>query len=336
MHTIVSRISLPQIAWLALALIWGSTWLAVRIGLETLPPLTFAGLRFLIASVVLLTVMAIRGTRLPRGSAEWRLIVSTAVFGFAVSYAAQFWGMQFVPSGLAAVMFSTVPLFTMLFAHAALPSEPITVRKLVGVVVGILGVAFIFADQLASTNPRAVLGVVAFLVGAVALAGSQVAVKAKGAGLDPLVLAGLQMAVTGIVLFGLGATLEGHPGRLQWTLSAFTSLMYLALVGSAFAFSLFYWLLKHMTVTKTLSVMLTHPPIAILLGWLVLGESLSWRVLAGAATVASGLWMILRSEAKPHRTRARAFARWRGGIRKVPAVCTTPSGLPDAVAEESR
>ncbi len=334
MHAIGgSRISFPQIAWLALALIWGSTWLAVRIGLDTLPPFTFAGLRFLIASVVLLTVLAIRGTRLPRGSAEWRLIVSTAVFGFAVSYAAQFWGMQFVPSGLAAVMFSTVPLFTMLFAHAALPSEPITVRKLGGVVVGIAGVAFIFADQLATTNPRAVLGVVAFLVGAAALAGSQVAVKANGAGLDPLVLAGLQMAVTSIVLLGLGATIEG--GRLQWTLSAAASLAYLALVGSAFAFSLFYWLLKHMAVTKTLSVMLTHPPIAILLGWLVLGESLSWRVLAGAATVASGLWMILRPEAGQHRTRARAFDRWRVGLRELPAACVEQAGPRDAVAEES-
>ena len=336
MHTLrILRIPLPNLAWAALALIWGSTWLAVRIGLASLPPFTFAGLRFLIAAAILLAALAVRRTKLPRTASDWRLIIYTGLLGFAVSYSAQFWGMQFVPSGLAAVMFSTVPLFTMLFAHFALPSEPLRLRKLLGVGIGIGGVAFIFADQLATASLQAVFGVVAFLVGAAAMAASQVVVKARGTGLDPLVLAAFQMAVAAIVLLALGAAVEGQPGRLQWTVSAALALAYLALVGSALAFSLFYWLLKHMTVTKTLSVMLTHPPVAIFLGWLVLGESMGWRVFAGAAAIASGLWLILRPQAERQPIRSRQILSVE--TRELAHACSARSGMQKAVAtEESR
>ena len=198
------------------------------------------------------------------------MILVTGAFGLAVSYAAQFWGMQFIPSGLAAVLFSTVPLFTIVFAHAALPSEPLTLGKVCGVTLGIGGVAFIFADQLAANSAGALWGVAACVLGAAALAAAQVAVKARAGKLDPVVLAGLQMAVMGTLLFAVGTATEA--GRSHWTWSAALSLAYLGLIGSSLGFALFYWLLKHMEVTKALSMMLIHPPIAILLGWLVLGE----------------------------------------------------------------
>ncbi len=146
---------LPQVAWSALVLIWGTTWLGVRIGLDDLPPLTFAGIRFLVASVVLFAVLWVRGTRLPRRRSDWALVGTTAVLGFAVSYSAQFWGMQFVPSGLAAVIFATVPLFTMVFAHFALPSEPMRPTAFAGVLLGLVGGAVIFSDQLAADDPMA-------------------------------------------------------------------------------------------------------------------------------------------------------------------------------------
>lgn len=296
MHTILSiprRSALPALVWLALVLIWGSTWLAVGLGLLDLPPFTFAGLRFLAASGVLFGVLAVRGAGLPRRLADWVLIVLTSVFGFVLSYSAMFWGVQFVPSGLAAVIFSTVPLFTLVIAHVALPGEPMRAGGVVGVVVGIVGVAVIFSDQLAAESSLVVWGSLGFLAGSACMAGAQVAVKARGTHLDPMTLAAVQMGFAGALLLTVGIATEGNPLRLAWTGRAVLSLGYLALVGSALGFFLFYWLLRHMAVTKTMSMMLLHPVVAIVLGALVLGETLGWRALAGSGGILVGLSLLL-------------------------------------------
>ncbi len=305
MHTIepdARSNSLPQVAWGALVLIWGTTWLGVRIGLDDLPPLTFAGIRFLVASVVLFAVLWVRGTRLPRHRSDWALVGTTAVLGFAVSYSAQFWGMQFVPSGSAAVIFATVPLFTLVFAHFALPSEPMRPSALAGVLLGLVGVAVIFSDQLAADDPKAFWGSAVFLLGAASYSAAQVITKARAGHLDPMLLAALQMAIASGLLLGLGTALEGNPFRIVWTGRAVLAVLYLALVGSALGFFLFYWLLRRMEVTKTLTMMLLHPPVAIVLGWFVLGETLGWRVFVGTAGIIAGLSLILT----PKRTRDRA------------------------------
>jgi drug/metabolite transporter (DMT)-like permease len=288
---------------LVLMFVWGGTWLAVGVGLEDLPPFTFAGLRFLIGAGVLLGVIWSRGMRLPRSGWDWRLIVGTGLGGFTLSYAAQFWGMQFVPSGLAAVLFATVPLFSLVFAHLTLPEEALTPASVGGVTLGFLGVVCIFADRLGTSHPGAMLGVAACLVGAASMAGAQVTIKARGSQLEPVVLAAMQMVITGVLLFGVGWGMEGNPLALRWTVSAAISLAYLAIIGSALGFFLFYWLLKHMDVTRALAVMLTHPPVAIFLGWLVLGEALGWRVFVGAAGIIAGLSVMLGIRRRPARVR---------------------------------
>jgi drug/metabolite transporter (DMT)-like permease len=285
--------ALPALVWVVLVLIWGSTWLAVGLGLLDLPPFTFAGLRFLAASGVLFGVLAVRGAGLPRRLSDWALMVLTSVFGFVLSYSAMFWGVQFVPSGLAAVIFSTVPLFTLVIAHVALPGEPMRPGGVVGVVVGVVGVAVIFSDQLGAENPLVLWGSLGFLAGSACMAGAHVAVKARGTHLDPMTLAAVQMGLAGAFLLAVGLVTEGNPLRLAWTGRALLSLAYLALVGSALGFFLFYWLLRHMAVTKTMSMMLLHPVVAIVLGALVLGETLGWRALAGSGGILMGLSLLL-------------------------------------------
>ncbi len=287
------------IAWLLLSIIWGATWLAVRVGLEDLPPMTFAGIRFLVATGVLGTVLVVRRIPLPRTSSDWMLILQTALLAIGVTYSLQFWGQQYVPSGLTAVMFSTVPLFTMVLAHVSLPSEPFTRAGLAGVVLGILGVLLILSDQLGTDNPLAVWGCLGFLVGSLSMSRAQVTVKARGGHLDPTVLATTQMAIGGTVLLGIGLATEGNPLSITWTIPAIASLSYLALVGSALALFLFYWLLRHMAVTKVMSMALVHPLVAVLLGWLVLGESLGWRVFVGGGGVLAGLALILSRATLP-------------------------------------
>ncbi len=281
------------LAWLVLSIVWGLTWLAVRVGLDDIPPITFAAIRFLLAAAVLSAVLAARRAPFPRDAQDWRLLTVTGLLTIGIAYSSQFWGQQYVSSGLTAVMFSTVPLFALMFAHVGLPGEPMTKAKLTGITLGLLGVVVIFSDQLKSESPLVVWGCAGFLLGSASMAFAQVLIKARGNHIDPLLIACYQMAVGGSTLLVLGILIEGGPARASWTRTAFASLAYLSLIGSALAFFLFYWLLRHMQVTKVMSMALVHPLVAVVAGSLVLGETLSWRVSIGAVAILAGLAMIL-------------------------------------------
>jgi drug/metabolite transporter (DMT)-like permease len=284
---------MAALAWLVLSVVWGLTWLAVRIGLDEIPPITFAGIRFLIAAVVLGAVLVVRRVPLPRSSRDWRLLTFTGLLTIGIAYSAQFWGQQYVSSGLTAVMFSTVPLFALMFAHIGLPGEPITKGKLAGALLGLVGVAVIFSDQLETESTLAVWGCLAFVLGSATMALAQVLIKARGTHIDPLLIASYQMTIGGSTLLLVGIAVEGGPVGVSWTPSAIASLAYLSLFGSALAFFLFYWLLRHMQVTKVMSMALVHPLVAVMAGAIVLGETLSWRVAIGATAILGGLAMIL-------------------------------------------
>jgi drug/metabolite transporter (DMT)-like permease len=294
MRTIIDRLTIPGLVWLFLAFLWGTTWLVVRVGLEDLPPFTFAGVRFLLAATLLAVIAVIRRVRLPTAPSDWIMMIGTGLSAIGVTYAFQFWGMQYVASGLAAVLFSTIPLLTILIAHVVLPEEPMTMRKVGGVVLGTVGVALIFSDQLSGNSPMAIWAIIGFLVGAVAMAHAQVVVRAKGHRVDPVVLAAVQTAVGGAVLFGIGTSTEGPLLDQAWSLRAVLAVAYLAILGTAVGFVALYYLLRQMQVTQVNSMMLVHPLVAIVLGWLVLDEQLSWPVLVGAGAIVFGLVPLLR------------------------------------------
>jgi len=292
------------IVWLSLSVIWGLTWLAIRIGLNDLPPVTFAGIRFLVAAVLLWPIVWAKKAKLPRERRDWNIIGGTALLTIAIPYSLQFWGQQYVPSGLAAVVFATVPLYTIVFAHIGLPNETFTFQKLGGVMLGIAGVALIFSDQLRAESPLAIWGCLAFLVGAVTHALAQVTIKARGQGIEPLALAANQTAIGGVVLFLLGISIEGNPLAISWTMQALLSLAYLSIFGSALAFFLLYWLLRQVKVTTVTSMGLVHPVVAVLAGWVVLNETLGWTVMLGTGAVLSGLALILVKPSR-HTTKSR-------------------------------
>ena len=164
---------------------------------------------------------------------------------------------------------------------------------------GIAGVTLIFSDQLGSGSPFVVWAMLGFLTGAVALAHSQVVIRARGHRLDPVLLAGVQTAVGGAVLMTIGGMVEQPLETAVWSFRAFVALGYLSLFGTVLGFTLLYWLLQRMQVTRVNSMMLVHPMVAMTLGAVVLGESLSWLVLLGAATIVAGLVAILRPVRQP-------------------------------------
>lgn len=287
------RSKLPIIVWLILSLIWGSTWLFIKLGLEDLPPFTFAGIRFVIAVLILSAIVFLRRRPLPRALRDWVLIAGTGFLAFAINYGLLFWGENRVSSGLAAILQTIIPVFGLILAHVHLPQERITLPKLVGVVMGIAGVGLIFSNQMETGGASAFQGSVAIVVGAFGAAYSNVLIKARGGKIDYATLAAGQMFFGLFPLLIIGTIFEGNPLKLHWTLLAIVSLFYLALVGSAVAFLLYYWLVKHMEVTKTMLIALVTPLIAVTLGMIVRGEELTWRIVVGGASIMAGIGVIV-------------------------------------------
>ncbi len=290
--------SAPVIVWLLLSVIWGSTWLFIKLGLQDLPPFTFAGVRFVLAASILLPVIVLRRTPLPRERRDWGLILITGLLAFTINYGLLFWGEQRTSSGLAAILQTIIPVFGFIIAHQYLPDERITWSKLGGVGLGIAGVALIFSDQMVEEGRSAFVGSLAIVIGAFCVAYSNVLVKARGGHLDSAVLAAGQMIVGLIPLLLVGIAFEGNPLKFHWSPLALTSLLYLALVGSAVAFMLYYWLVRNMEVTKTMLIPLVTPLIAVVLGRLVLDEGLTWRVATGGAGIMAGIGLIIKRRIK--------------------------------------
>jgi len=282
-----------RLVWLLLCLIWGSTWLFIKLGLSDLPPFTFAGIRFVIASAILFAIIAARGLSLPRSGSDWMLLAITGILSFSFNYGLLFWGEQYISSGLAALLQATIPAFGLIIAHFYLPGEQMTAAKIFGVMMGVAGVGVIFSNQLSVAGSRALAGCAALVVGSACAAYANVLVKARGAKLDPAILAGGQMLFGLMPLLLIGIPLEGNPFYFHWTRMAVVSLFYLAIVGSVVAFLLYYWLVQHMDVTKTMLVALVTPVIAVVLGVMVLREELNWRTFAGGAMIISGISLIV-------------------------------------------
>src|ERR1700756_5043980 len=180
------------VAWLTLCIVWSSTWLAIKIGLRDLPPVSFVAIRFLIAIIVLLAVSIGRTRLLPLRRNDYAVLAITGILMFAVNYTLLFWAELHVSSGLAAVLQATIPIFGMVFAHWMLPDEPLRLQKLLGAFVALGGVALIFARLLSFSGLLAFWGGIGIAWGGAAAAFSNVVLKARAIELAPAMLAAWQ------------------------------------------------------------------------------------------------------------------------------------------------
>ena len=279
--------------WLILCLIWGTTWIFIKIGLEDLPPITFAVSRFLLSAVILLPVVYFAKIRWPQGGREWILIAFTGVLQFSVNYSTVFWAEQYITSGLAAVLQATITVFGLVLAWIFLPSERITPLKIIAVLIGIVGVATIFIDQLRVESDSAFDGSVAIVIGAYAAAQASILVKAKAAAIDPAMILLSQMlcGLPALVIYALIA--EGSPFAHNWGIRAVASVLYLSIAGTIAAFWLYYWLLARIESTKAMMISLVTPLIAVIVGNVFLGETLPPQTLIGGLLILSSIGLIV-------------------------------------------
>ncbi len=282
------------VAYATLCIVWSSTWLAIKVGLADLPPISFVALRFLLAFLVLVAVSVGRVPLLPKNRADWTLLAFTGVLMFSVNYGLLFWGELHISSGLAAVLQAMIVIFGMFFAHVLLPSEPLRWQRVAGALLSGLGVALICGRLLDHGGMLAFWGGLGVVIGGAGAALSNVLLKRRALELAPAMIAGWQMIFGTIPMLLLGLVVEGNPLRFHWTGMALFCLLYLAVIGSALTFLLLYWLLPRMPVNNLQTISLITPPGAVAIGWLVGGEKFSLWSLLGGVLVLGGVWMIFR------------------------------------------
>ena len=281
------------IVWLILCLIWGTTWIFIKVGLEDLPPITFAASRFVLSVVILLPVIWIRELPWPRSAAEWKLIALTGFLQFSLNYSSVFWGEQHISSGLAAVLQAMITVFGLLLAWIFLPTEKITGLKIFSVILGVIGVAVIFIEQLRIESRMAFYGSLAIVLGAYCAAQASILIKLRGTSLHPASLVCTQMicGLPAIVVYALAA--EGNPLSFHWTWRAIACVVYLAVFGTIAAFWLYYWLLSRIESTKAMMISLVTPLIAVLIGAIFLGERLPPQTLFGGLLIIASIGLIV-------------------------------------------
>ena len=266
-----------------LCLIWGSTWMVIKIGYGNLGPFNVAALRFFIAGAIMTAVAHTSRVRWPRGMVEWTAVVVVGLLMFAGDYGLIYWAEQYIESGLTAVLFATLPLITLFVARAYLPGERITARKLAGSLLALGGTIALFADRV-RLDAGAVGPMLAVLGATLCAAIASVVSKRDAHDLHPATLNATSMLIGAAALLA-AALAHGEGLRLPGNAATWVAVLYLSVVGSVVAFLLYFSLLKTWSVMSLSFISVFTPAVALLLGFIFLDEPLTAWKMVGAVLI---------------------------------------------------
>lgn len=293
------------LAFAIIYVVWGSTFLAIRIGVHEVPPLLFAALRFATAGLALFAWTAARREAMPTLK-EWGSITILAVLIFLLDYGFLFWAEQRVPSGLASVMLATIPAFTALFEILFLRTQKLTVQLGMALVIGLCGVAVLSTNALhLGDAPIDTAGAIALVAGAMTWSLASILTRKLPLPKSKMVSSAAQMFLGGLLLAAgsmvLGEFPKFHPtavsGAVWW------SLAYLIVAGSLIGFTAYVWLIHHQSPTKVGTYAYVNPAVAVLLGYFFASEPLGLRAVLGTACVLVSVVLITLTR-KPQTGRA--------------------------------
>jgi len=278
------------LAYLILCLIWGSTWIAIRFGLESLTPMFSAGVRFSLASIIIFALMKIKNTPLQTDKVSIRLYLLMGFFSFVIPFGLVYWAQQFVPSGMAAVLFAVYPFWVVIFSYIRMPSEFIGFYKIFGTILGFTGIVVIFSDSFAGDITNYLIGMFAVVLSGTMQAWIAVSIKKFGNHLNSLSMNFIPMVIAGISMLVIAFLVEDLT-TIRIDENAVLSILYLAFFGSVITFTTFYWLIKRINLVILSLIAFITPIVALILGYFIYSEVLSTRHFVGAAMVLTGvLW----------------------------------------------
>jgi drug/metabolite transporter (DMT)-like permease len=283
-------------AFILVTFIWGTTWSVIRVALDAgVTPFAGVSLRFAVAAAVLFLLAPFLGVSFRHDRRIRMLWLVNAALNFCVSYGLVHWGEQWVPSGLASVLFATYPLLLALMAHFVLRDEPLTLAGLTGILVGFAGVAVIFSEDLDGLGGKGALFAAALmLLAPLSSAVSSVVIKRWGRDVHPFSLSAVPMGITAGVMGGI--SLASEPVRaIPVNLQSVSSVLYLGVFGSAVTFTLYFWMLSHMPATRLSLITYVIPVVATALGVFLMDEPFTGRTLSGSALVLGGVALALQA-----------------------------------------
>src|ERR1700722_20038313 len=284
--------ALVVLAFAAIYVLWGGTFLAIRVAVHEIPPLFTAGTRFAIAGVGLFLFMRLRGEANP-SLLQWRNLTLIGLLMFAITYGGLFWAQQFVPSGITSIIEATLPITTIALEMWVFRTLPFQWRAVVGVVLGFSGIALLLAQSDAHNLPLRPCLVI-LLSGVAWSLGTVVSAQLSLPASRPLT-AGSQMMIGGAVLLLLSAAHGDLRPLPHISTSAAFALSYLIVFGSIIAYTAYVWLLARIPATRVATHAYVNPLVAVTLGYFVAGEELTARMLTGAFIVVGSVFLLLTS-----------------------------------------
>ncbi len=280
--------------------VWGSTFLAIRIGVSEVPPFLLAAMRFLLAGIALYAFMRARGAASPTGR-EWASAALLALLIFVLDYGLLFWAERRVPSGIAAIMMATIPMFMALSEILILGTQRLTLRLAVALLVGIAGVAVLVSHTLSFGEvPIDTSGAIALLVAAISWSVAAALSRKLPLPASKPVSSGAQMLSGGVLLTLTAAALGEFRGFHPQAVSrgAWAALAYLVVAGSIIAFTAYVWLIHHESPTRVGTYAYVNPVVAVALGYFLGGETVGPRALLGTLLVLVSVVVITTTPAK--------------------------------------
>ena len=277
------------LVYVLLCLIWGSTWIVIRFGLESLTPMFSAGVRFAVASAFIFLLMKIKNISIHTDRVAIRLYILMGFISFVVAYGLVYWAEQFVPSGMAAVLFAVYPFLVVIFSYIRMQGEHIGIYKIIGTLLGFSGIVVIFSDSFTGDFTEYILGMLAVVLSGIVQAWVAVSVKKFGNHLNPLSMNFIPMLIAGISLIIIALFAEDL-SKSRVDANAVLSILYLAFFGTVITFTSFYWLIKKINIVILSLVAFITPIVALILGFFFYNEELSFRHFIGTALVLTGVF----------------------------------------------
>jgi drug/metabolite transporter (DMT)-like permease len=281
-------------AWVAVCVVWGTTYLAIRVALESLPVALLAGMRWTAAGLVLAVAARFLGYRLPP-LRTWGRVTFVAFLMNVMGNGLVVWAEQYVASGLAAVFIAMTPFWSVFIDGARGRGERFTGRIAAGLLLGFSGILTLVWPELTADRSGSgfILGAAAVQLACAAWALGTSITKHDDDATHPLAASALQMLLGGVILLAIG-TVAGEWARVVFTSRSVWALVYLTAIGSLVGYSSYVYALRHLPVSFVSLYAYVNPIIAVGLGWLVLSEPLTIRVIGASALVLAGIWVVNR------------------------------------------